>query len=99
MAMDFTLASKERQWELRLVYEEKIYEPKSEGQERGMALGLRVTHNMFDFGHVALELPMGQPQPAQGMMLVTRSEMKSQGNTERKRLMSTNWSRKVLRRK
>lgn len=34
-----------------------------------MALGVSVTCNMFDFGYVALELPMRQPPQVQGIML------------------------------
>lgn len=46
----------------------KIYELKYEGQEGGMALGMSVTCNMFDFGYVALEWSLRQPQQVLGIM-------------------------------
>lgn len=46
---------------------EETYELKYKGQEGGMALGVSVTCHMFDFGYVALELPMRQPQQVQGV--------------------------------
>lgn len=48
---------------------EELYELRQKRQEGGMALRVRVTCNIFDFGHVALDLPMRQPQEAVGIML------------------------------
>lgn len=48
---------------------EELYELKQKRQEGGMALRVTVTCNIFDLEHVALDLPVSQPQEAMGIML------------------------------
>lgn len=60
----------QRQWKVFLSeLGGELYELKYQGQEGKMTLGVRTTCDVFDLGHVALEVPTRWLQQVLGIML------------------------------